>query len=116
MNQPTLFEAQDKRSMRRHIKGVGKIVREFLKSDVRCRNSDKYLALRVLQYKLKVPYSDSVIIREADFKRLPAFETIKRCRAHIQNVEHSFLPTLPEIRRKRGISEKVWREWSQVAF
>lgn len=36
-------------------------------------------------------------------------DNVKRLRAHIQNVEHKFLPTTEEVRRKRKIGEQEWR-------
>jgi len=77
------------------FKKVSKLVMEYLKNDERCRNDDKWLTYRVMSNftKIYIPFED--------FKKIPAFETIKRCRAKIQNVDKLFLPTLEEVKKKR---------------
>lgn len=44
-----------------------------------------------------------------DFQKIPAFETITRVRREI-NSRGEYLPTLEEVRRKRGIKEQEFRE------
>jgi hypothetical protein len=46
-----------------------------------------------------------------DFARIPAFETIKRVRAKIQNVDKRLLPTDEKVRRKRQGREYDVKEW-----
>ena len=79
------------------IKTVKAIVEYLLLTDERCRNDDKWLTFRVMQHftKIFIPFED--------FQKIPAFETVKRCRAYIQNVEKRYIPTDPLIvkRRKR---------------
>lgn len=77
------------------FKNVRELVMKLLSSDERCRNDDKWLTFRVMQHftKIYIPFED--------FKKIPAFETIKRCRAHIQNKCLLFLPTLESVRRRR---------------
>lgn len=40
--------------------------------------------------------------------RLPREDNVKRIRAKIQNEEKKYLPTDPEVRKKRSISEDEW--------
>jgi len=42
---------------------------------------------------------------------LPSQESIKRIRAIIQNDEGRLLPTDPQVRKQRRISEEDWRLW-----
>lgn len=53
------------------------------------------------------------MVKLTDVLFLPREDNIKRIRAKIQNEEHRYLPTTPEIRAKRKISESEWRAWSQ---
>ncbi len=49
------------------------------------------------------------VVRLIDLYKLPREDACKRIRAHIQNVEHRFLPTSEEVRKKRKIGEQEWR-------
>jgi len=86
------------------IKKVSDIVLKLLKEDVRCRNDDKWLTYRVMRHftKIYIPFED--------FKKIPAFETVKRCRANIQNKYGLYLPTEPEVLKKRGHREIIFKE------
>lgn len=53
------------------------------------------------------------MVQLKDIFDLPREDNIKRIRAKIQNEEHRYLPTTPEIRKQRQISELDWRAWSQ---
>jgi hypothetical protein len=110
------FEALEKRNRRRTISRYGRLVRQLLKEDVGCRNDDRYLILRVCQEILEQCGSDAVVVTVDTIRKLPSFETIIRVRAKIQNEEHQYLPTDEKVRRQRGISETVWREWAQANF
>jgi len=93
------------------IKLVGELVLELLRTDTRARNDDKYLTFRVLQRILK--QSDyRLSFSLTDLAKLPAFETIKRVRAKIQNVDKKFLPTTRDARIKRHIREEDFRAWA----
>ena len=85
------------------ITTVKKIVLKLLGEDVRCRNDDKCLTFRVMEHftKIYIPFED--------FKKIPAFETIKRCRAKIQNVDKKFLPTDPKVIKRRSIREGIFK-------
>lgn len=74
---------------------VKAIVEYLLETDERCRNDDKYLTYKVFRYftKIFIPFED--------FNKIPAFETVKRTRASIQNVERRFMPTNPDVIARR---------------
>ena len=74
---------------------VKDLVEKLLQKEERCRNDDKWLTFRVMQHftKIFIPFED--------FEKMPSFETVKRTRAHIQNVEKRFIPTKPEVLAKR---------------
>lgn len=86
------------------FKKVSEIVEELLEKEERCRNDDKYLTFRVMQHftKIYIPFED--------FDKMPAFETIKRVRAKIQNVEHRFIPTDKEVLEKRQKRQQEIKE------
>lgn len=86
------------------LKKVNAIVLEILDRDIRSRNDDKYLTYMVMRRftKIYIPFED--------FSKIPAFETIKRCRAKIQNKLNLYPPTEPEVIKKRSAREKVFRE------
>jgi hypothetical protein len=86
------------------IKTVKAIVEYLLLTNERCRNDDKYLTWSVMRHftPIYIPFED--------FEKIPAFETIKRVRAQIQNVEKRFLPTNPDVVAKRQSRQKVFRE------
>ena len=85
------------------FKSVESKVLKLLNEDIRCRNDDKWLTYRVMR-----EYTNIYIPFE-DFNKLPAFETIKRCRAKIQNVLKLFPPTDERIKRKRKQREEIIR-------
>ena len=74
------------------VKGI---VEEILSNDERARNDDKYLTFKVMQRytKIYIPFED--------FNKIPAFESIKRMRALIQNKEGRYLPTDDKVREER---------------
>jgi hypothetical protein len=80
---------------------------ELLKSDPRCRNDDKWLIWRYFREKAGI----KIYIPFDDFNKMPSFESVRRIRAHLQNVEKKFLPTDPKIRTKRRINEEEWKQW-----
>lgn len=77
------------------FKSVKEIVLNILENEERARNDDKYLTYRVMQH-----YTD-IYINFEDFEKIPAFETIKRVRAKIQNQEGKFMPTSDEVIKHR---------------
>lgn len=89
---------------KKEFESVKEIVEFLLANDERCRNDDKYLTFKVMQ-----KFTDIYIPFE-DFGKIPAFETVKRIRAHIQNVEGRFLPTDAKVRERRKKREMYLRE------
>lgn len=101
------------------VKKVYDVVKEILARDERARNCDKYLTFRVVEWFLynsenlngKVAALRYCIIMQLeDLKKLPAFETIKRVRARIQNTEDLYLPTDESVRKKRKQRQKEMRD------
>jgi len=85
---------------------VYSIVEHLLKTDERCRNDDKFLTWKVLRYytKIYIPFDD--------FEKIPAFETIKRTRAKIQNTEQRLRPTIPDVIRRRKQRQDDISNWA----
>lgn len=79
------------------------------------RNSDITLTIEIW----KNFYAESVITARNgklglyidDLFKLPREDNVKRIRAKIQNVEKKFLPTNPEVAKKRGWKINEWREY-----
>lgn len=89
------------------FESVEGIVELLLKNEERCRNDDKYLTFRVMQQytKIYIPFED--------FKKIPAFETIKRARAKKQNKEMVYLPTDEDVLKKRKLRQEDIKEWAK---
>ena len=87
------------------LKEVKKLVEQILAEDERARNDDKWLIYRVLSHYTKV------YIPFEDFEKIPSYETITRARRLIQNKEGKYLPTDPEVLKKRRIFEEEIKEW-----
>lgn len=89
-------------------------VRAILKSDERSRNSDIRLT-QVLWYTYHKEHFVMVAghwyIEVNAMFELPREDNIKRIRARIQNVEHEYLPTDPDVAKKRGWKEEEWRHY-----
>lgn len=84
---------------------VRDLVRDLLKKEPRCRNDDKWLIYRVMSHftRVFIPYDD--------FDKFPSYESVSRCRRKIQYDEGLFLPTDPDVLRKRRIKTdevKIW--------
>lgn len=85
---------------------VQDLVMQILENEERARNDDKYLTWRVMRHftNIYIPFSD--------FNKIPAFETVKRTRAKIQNKMLKFLPTNPDVFKKRVGREAKVRQWA----
>ena len=84
----------------------------MLATDTDSRNSD----IRLTQAIWWHWHRDSIrevdgqyYINIKDLFNLPREDNIKRIRAKIQNVEHKYLPTDPEVAKKRGWEEEEWK-------
>lgn len=91
------------------------LVRQILRENENARNNDTYLTALVIHRRMPQCYQ---II---DGKAWIAYEAIKiyredhvkRVRAKIQNDEGKYLPTDPEVRKQRKISEEEWLSWTR---
>lgn len=81
-------------------KGVREIIERLLEEDPKCRDNDKWLTYRVFEI-IAHKNGERIFIPFNLFNKFPAFETVKRTRAKIQNEEKRFLPK-DEILIKRG--------------
>lgn len=88
------------------LKKVSAIIEDLLEKDERCRNDDKWLTIQVMSKftRIYIPYED--------LPKIPAFETIKRCRAKIQNKEGRFPPTDSEVIERRAKRSKDFKKWA----
>lgn len=92
------------------------MVEDRLEKIEETRNSDIKLTIAIWQkyypdYVLDTSQGEkSGIFLDALFI-LPREDNVKRIRAKIQNEEHKFLPTDPEVRKKRKISEEEWYDY-----
>jgi hypothetical protein len=99
--------------MELHIEDVTHAVIEVLQHDEESRNDDKRLTFKVLARLL--PGDDKrrkIELKMTQLRKLPAFATITRVRAFVQNELGKYLPTKAEVREKRRISEEAWHDWT----
>jgi hypothetical protein len=76
------------------------IILEILERDERARNDDKWLTFQVMRR------FTNIYIPFEDFAKIPAFESIKRIRAYIQNKEKRFVPTDETAIKRRTRANK----------
>lgn len=76
------------------------LVRHLLATNERCRNDDKYLTYMVFQTIAK-KHGKNIFIPFGLWSEFPAFETVKRVRAYLQNVKGEYPPTDPEVIARR---------------
>lgn len=74
------------------------------------RNSDVALMILIWQRWYGVSDKPDGIIHVRRLFDLPREDNVKRVRAVIQNVEHKYLPTNPDVLIKRGILEEYWQD------
>lgn len=100
-------------------------VEAILKDNLKARDDDAYLT--VLYWVTYTPQfireDPNTLTREGKPKKflylsdiienLPREDSIRRVRAVIQNVEKKYLPTTPEIRKRRKIAEEDWLNWAR---
>lgn len=79
-------------------------VEYFLRTDPRCRDDDKWLTYKVMSLytRISIPFED--------FKRMPSFDTIRRVRQKIQNVEGRFVAS-DRVRHRRAEFRRRLEEW-----
>lgn len=96
---------------RTEIKKVYDVVKGILAKDERARNCDKYLTFRVIEWFLyATQWRTGFVLALDQLNELPAFETVKRVRAKIQNKEGLYLPTDEKVRDKRRKRQKQMSE------
>ncbi len=87
------------------FRNVKDLVKKILAYEDRARNDDKWLTYRVMQH------FTNIYIPFQDFKKIPAFETVKRVRALIQNKEGLFIPTDDKVRYLRNQRKNKVKEF-----
>ena|SRR3990167_256932 len=92
-----------------------KIVSALLQKEDRCRNDDRWLIFRFMEHRgidIKIENNTMRLNIDLDkFGDIPNFETIRRVRAEIQNVDGKYLPTDPKVLIKRRIREGLIRDY-----
>lgn len=81
-------------------------IERLLEKDPECRNNDKWLTYCVFQ-EIAIENDQKIFIPFNLFSKFPAFETVKRTRAQIQNTENRFLPEdrVPETENQGEITQ-----------
>lgn len=81
---------------KKEFKDVRELVKQLLLEDERSRNDDKWLTYLVMRHytKIYIPFED--------FDKMPAFETVKRTRAKLQNKEGYCPPTEQSVIDRRS--------------
>ena len=77
---------------------------------IEARNSDLALLILIWQRWYGVSDRPDGTIQVRRLLDLPREDNVKRVRAKIQNEEHKYLPTNPEVLIKRGILEDYWHD------
>lgn len=97
---------------------LDKQVRAILQNHEPSRNSDITLMIQLwirfypsLVKKITTLGSTQLYVRLTDLRELPREDNIKRVRAKIQNVEKKYVPTNPEVAKKRGWEIEAWRNY-----
>ena len=93
------------------IKKITETVVAILEDDPESRNDDRRLTFKVLQQLQGDSSSNIFVLKLRELYKLPAFTTIARVRAVMQNELSKFLPTSEEVRRKRRIAEETWETY-----
>lgn len=82
------------------------LVLKLLEKSERCRNDDKFLTYRVFE-EIAKRHGEKIYIPFKLWSVFPAFETVKRVRAEIQNKRGLFKPTDAKVIEKRKSREKT---------
>lgn len=77
---------------------------------IEARNSDLALLILIWQRWYGVSDRPDGTIQVRRLLDLPREDNVKRVRAKIQNEEHKYLPTNPDVLIKRGILEDYWHD------
>jgi hypothetical protein len=95
----------DEESQRRTLRKAKEIVEECLSEDIRCRNDDLWLILKVWQKKQHI----NIFIPYERLHEMISAETIRRIRQKIQNEDKKFVPTDDNVIRRRKKKEEFMR-------
>ena len=98
------FNPETESDIHKEIIQVKDKVEEILEQDEKARNSDKWL---IYQYAVSM----GLDMDFEDFKALPSFESITRCRRKLQ--EQGLYLSDSQIVEKRGQREVEFEEWSK---
>lgn len=90
---------------KKEFRTIKALVENLMETEERCRNDDKYLTYRVFEVIAKNHGYNGIFIPFKIWDSFPAFETVKRTRAHIQNKEGRLLPTDEKVKKQRGKRE-----------
>ena len=99
----------------KEFKTVKALVYFLMQTEERCRNDDKYLTFRVFEIIAK-QHGKNIFIPFTLFDTFPAWETVKRTRAFIQNNQQELLPTDPEVIKKRSQRQNKVRQMMAGEF
>lgn len=99
----------------KEFKTIKALVYFLMQSEDRCRNDDKWLTYKVFQEVAK-QHGEKIFIPFNIFKDFPAFETVKRVRAYIQNNQNELPPTDPEVIKKRSQRQHKVRQMMAGEF
>ena len=94
----------------KEFKTIKARVKHIMETELRARNSDKWLTFRVFEDIAK-ENGEKIYFPFHLFPKFPAFETIKRMRAEIQNVDGELLPTDESVINRRRIRAKDIKEF-----
>lgn len=100
--------ARFKMETEQELKSTKAIVESLMTDDERCRNDDKWLTYRVFQ-EIAEQHGKKIFIPFELFEVFPAFESVKRVRAKIQNDENRLLPTNEDAIKRRKTREQEFR-------
>ena len=102
------MEAEEKTGVDTELGKIRTLVEAVMKRHPETRNSD-YLLLYWCWVQAKPSFKK--VFTEEEFCQLPHFESVRRLRARIQNVENLLLPTDPKVAKKRRIREEEFRRY-----
>jgi len=105
-------------TIRRRWGSTKKMVWGILKDSEKARNSDKWLilkALALLGEDITIWNKEKPVVKWQipldHLDAIPNFESIRRCRAEIQNKDQEWLPTDQDVIQARGVKEEVIKTW-----